>query len=200
MKHILVLIAVCFSLESQSQKYSSMIDDTAIINFLVWDLKHDKIYSQQDTNHLHLFCKNLIPWFDSEIIANDSVINTKPKFPDEFKNLFTDLKEKNRTDLSEEDKIFMEKQFFALGNHEALSIDKKIIRLVNCKNSRGRSEKHVIQFISLPIFSKDMSIVAIKRSSRGLKNFLSNSILLYKRISQNDYQLIYWQTVYPDTL
>ena len=116
----------------------------------------------------------------------------------DFNNLFLELRKKNTAELTEEDRIFIENQFCSLKKCKSVKEIDKSIKLTRCK--RTNSLKHIIQYFSLPLFSLDNSVVVIKRSSRGLNNFLSCSILVYKKISINNYKLVYWETVYPDTI
>jgi hypothetical protein len=198
MKHVLVIFLFLFFVQGKGQTYSSIICDSTIINFLKWDLHHDKIYAHQDTNRIYLFCNEPLPWDSSEIMLDKAIVDLNKRFMYDFNNLFLELRKKNITELTEEDRIFIENQFCSLKKCKSVKVIDKSIKLKRCK--RTNSLKHIIQYFSLPLFSIDNSVVVIKRSSRGLKSFLSSSILVYKRISINNYKLVYWETVYPDTI
>jgi hypothetical protein len=198
LKHVLVMFLFLFFLQSKGQTYSSIICDSTIMNFLKWDLNHDKIYAHQDTSRMYLFCNEPLPWDSSEIMLDKAIIDPGKKFMYDFNNLFLEMRKKNITEFTEEDRIFIENQFCSLKKCKSVRVTDKTIKQKKCR--RTSSSKQIIQYFSLPLFSRDNSVVVIKRSSRGLKNFLSCSIMVYKKISINNYKLVYWETVYPDTI
>jgi hypothetical protein len=198
MKNLFVAFLFLFFTQAKGQTFSSIICDSTIINFLKWDLLHDRIYAPQDTNRTYFFCNEPLPWDSSEIMLNKTNIDRTKWVMYGFNNLFLELRKKNITELTEGDRIFIENQFCALTKCKSVKVIDKSIKLRRCK--RTSSLKHIIQYFSIPLFSIDNSVVVIKRSSRGLKSFLSCSVLVYKKTSVNNYKLVYWETVYPDTL
>jgi hypothetical protein len=171
------------------QTYSSMISDSTIINFILLDLKSNYMFPNPDSSEktIKIFHK-LYPWSELELQTPDSVKNTEVK-PFEDKNLFIDLKRLKNIEVSKEDQQYMHDQMKAINYQHEWSFPKNDIKIQN--NSRNLAKK-TTYYISVPIFSKDKSIVFIKRYVYCGPLCAEHAVFIYQKLKGSGYKIIHF--------
>ncbi len=176
MKKLLLVILISIHYSSNSQTYSSIIDDEEIYNFLNWITIHDEKYSEENFKRKKISNK-ILSWQPENFINN---------YEDQFENEKFLYQEENDLHLvfKKDDQQFIYKQFTSLKDsiwHTEFSKSK----LISQKNKRTNYYAY-----SIPLFSIDKKKAVIYCIFYCGDECAYGGYFIYSKINETDWILI----------
>jgi len=177
MKKLLFVILISIHYSSNSQTYSSIINDEEISNFLNCVTIHDKKYSEENNSERKKISNKILKWHSENFINNDE---------DPYENEIFLYHEKNDLDLifNKDDQEFIYKQFVSIKDsiwHTRFSKSK----LLSKKNKTNNYYAY-----SVPLFSIDKKKVIFYRVFHCGNECAYGEYYIYSKINKNDWILI----------
>lgn len=177
MKKLLLIIVISIHFSSNSQTYSSIINDEEISIFLNWITIHDKKYTEESYFERKKISNKALKWHSENFINN---------YEDPYENKMFLYHKKNDLDLifNKDDQEFIYKQFINI---------KDSIWQTKFAKSKLLSKKHKINnyySYSVPLFSIDKKKVILYRIFHCGDECAYGGYYIYSKINENDWMLI----------
>ena len=176
MKSCLIIISILISATLQGQKYSNVIPDNDIINFVSWFFNSNKLVSDR---YVAKRMQTLMPY--------NFEYKTTTKYSYPFGNIFSHNKSLFKI-FTKRDADFFVKQ---IEKQEGYYWDLKIngVKLFDAE-SNPVQKNETIYFYSIPLFSFDKSMVMISTGYVKGENHAGGIYYLFKKKGVNSWEKI----------